>query len=50
MTERHNVLEDYRNIFGVEPFSVIALAIMTDSDDTQGQALAWLDDILLEPK
>lgn len=48
MRERHNVLEDYRRIFGEEPAAVGAIAIMTDSDDTRGHSLAWFDDLRLE--
>lgn len=48
MSERRNVLEDYRRIFGEEPAAVGAIAIMTDSDDTRGHSLAWFDDLRLE--
>ncbi len=48
--ERHNVLEDYRRIFGEEPSFVGAIAIMTDSDDTHGHSVAWFDDLRLEVK
>lgn len=46
--ERRNVLEDFRRLFGEEPPAVGAIAIMTDSDNTQGSALAWYDDIRIE--
>lgn len=48
--ERRNVLEDYRRLFGEEPPPVGAIAVMTDSDNTQGTALAWYDDIKIERK
>ena len=46
--ERRNVLEDYRQIFGEEPPLVGAIAIMTDTDNTKGNALSWYDDIRIE--
>ncbi|MDT8419864.1 MAG: DUF3047 domain-containing protein [Desulfuromonadales bacterium] len=46
--EKHNVWQDYRRIFGEDPPPVGAIAIMTDSDDTGGSALAWYDDIRIE--
>lgn len=48
ITERHNVREDYRRIFGDEPPPVGAIVIMTDTDDTGGTALAWYDDLRIE--
>ena len=48
ITERHNVREDYLRIFGEEPSAVVAIAIMTDSDDTHSRAVAWFDDIRIE--
>jgi len=44
-SERRNVFEDYRQIFGEEPRRVGAVAIMTDSDNTGTSAQAWYDDI-----
>lgn len=46
--ERRNVLADYRHIWGEEPPEVGAIAIMTDTDNTGGEALAWYDDLRLE--
>ena len=48
LTERRNVREDYRRIFGAEPPAVGAIAIMTDTDDTGESALAWYDDLRIE--
>ena len=45
LTERRNVLEDYRRLFGEEPPSVGAIAIMTDTDNTGASAEAWFDDL-----
>lgn len=48
MTERRNVLEDYRRLFGEEPPVVGAIAIMTDTDNTGASAEAWYDDLKIE--
>ena len=45
LTERRNVLEDYRRLFGEEPPTVGAIAIMTDTDNTGASAEAWYDDL-----
>jgi hypothetical protein len=47
-TERRNVLEDYRKLFGEEPPTVGAIAIMTDTDNTGASAEAWYDDLQIE--
>lgn len=44
-SEKRNVLEDYRMIFGEEPPKVGALAIMTDTDNTLEEASACYDDL-----
>lgn len=44
-TARRNVLEDYRKLFGEEPPTVGAIAIMTDTDNTGASAEAWYDDL-----
>ncbi len=48
MIESRNVYADYRAIFGEEPPLAGAIAVMTDSDNTGGSALAWYDDIQLK--
>jgi len=48
ISERRNVLEDYRQLFGEEPPMAGAIAIMTDTDNTGGAATAWYDDIRIE--
>ena len=45
VTETRNVRADYRAIFGEEPPRAGAVAIMTDTDNTGGSAVAWYDDI-----
>ena len=39
--ERRNILADYHNFFGTEPPEVGAIAIMTDTDNTGDEAIAW---------
>jgi len=41
MAERRNILEDYRRYFGQDPPKVGAIAIMTDTDNTGEEAMAW---------
>jgi len=48
MTERRNVYEDYRRLFGEEPPRVGAIAVMTDTDNTGAEATAYYDDICIE--
>lgn len=48
MIESRNVRADYRAIFGEEPPLAGAVAIMTDTDNTGGSAVAWYDDIRLK--
>lgn len=45
--EERNVLEDYRRLFGEEPPPYAGIAVMTDADDTKGEAEAWYADIRL---
>jgi hypothetical protein len=47
VTECRNVYEDYRKIFGEVPPQAGAIALMTDTDNTGGQARAWYADIRL---
>ena len=48
VTERRNIYEDYLKHFGPNPPKVSALAVMTDSDNTGGQATAWFGPIYLK--
>jgi hypothetical protein len=43
--ESRDVLADYRWIFGEDPPEAGAVAVMTDTDNTGGSAVAWYDDI-----
>lgn len=47
--EERNIHEDYRSLFGAEPPALGAVAIMTDTDNTGGEAVAWYGDITLGP-
>lgn len=44
---RRNIVADYRRAFGTDPPKKAVIAIMTDTDNTNGQASAWYDDIRL---
>ena len=43
--ETRNLLEDYRKAFGDEPPAVKAIALMTDTDNTGKEAIAYYDDL-----
>ncbi|MCB2184879.1 MAG: DUF3047 domain-containing protein [Deltaproteobacteria bacterium] len=45
VTEARNVPEDYRRLFQEEPPPVRGVAVMTDTDQTGGEAEAWYGDI-----
>jgi hypothetical protein len=42
---RRNVLEDYRIAFGEEPWDIVAVGMMTDTDNTQQKARCLYGDI-----
>ena len=44
MVER-NLEEDYRRCFAGDPTDVVAIGIMTDTDNTAGEAVAYYDDL-----
>lgn len=44
-----NIVEDYRQAFGEDPGPVIAVGIMTDTDNTGDNAHAWYGDIVFRP-
>jgi hypothetical protein len=45
--EERDLLADYRLLFGTDPQSADAVAIMTDTDNTGGSAEAWYGEISL---
>jgi len=46
-SETRNIYDDYLRIFHEEPPDVGAIAVMTDTDDTQDEVSAWYGDITL---
>ncbi len=46
LTERHNVVEDYRKIYGEEPDNPGAVSIAIDSDDTHSTAESFVGAIV----
>ncbi|MBI5588664.1 MAG: DUF3047 domain-containing protein [Deltaproteobacteria bacterium] len=44
-TEKRNVYEDYKRLFGEEPPSVGKVSVMIDSDDTKSTAESYIGDI-----
>jgi hypothetical protein len=48
VTEERNVYEDYRRLFGEDPPDIGAVALMTDTDNTGGEATAYYGDITLQ--
>lgn len=47
--EERNLVEDYRRAFGGDPPGIGAVAIMTDTDNTGEQAVAWYGAIRFLP-
>lgn len=45
VTESHNVLEDYTRAFGEPPQGDVAVAVMTDTDQTGQSVTAWYADL-----
>ena len=49
ISEKRNVLDDYKKLFGAYPkYNPILVAILTDSNDTKSRAAADYDDIVKE--
>lgn len=46
-THRRQLAADYRRAFGEEPGSLLAVALMTDADNTSSKAEAWYSDVVL---
>jgi DUF3047 family protein len=44
---RRNIVEDYRRAFGEEPGDIVAVGMLTDSDNTQQVARSYYGDITL---
>ncbi|MGO4332905.1 DUF3047 domain-containing protein [Cupriavidus sp. 2TAF22] len=45
---RRDLRADYRKAFGVDPGKVVAIGIMTDTDNTKSRAESWYGDIALD--
>ena len=48
VAEERNLYEDYRRLFGEDPPEIGAVALMTDTDNTGGAAVAYYGDITLQ--
>lgn len=48
VSESHNILEDYRALFGQDPPMISGVAVMTDTDNTRESARAWFGDIVFK--
>ena len=46
---KRNVLEDYRQAFGEEPWDIVAVGVMTDASNTREKASAQFGDISFRP-
>lgn len=47
VTVERDIVADYRTAFGEEPPALVGVAIMSDSDNTGGEATAWYGDLML---
>lgn len=45
MTLERNVAEDFRRAFGEEPGPITRIGIMTDTDNTASETVAWYGDM-----
>lgn len=50
VSHRRDLAADFRRCFGEEPSAIGAIAVMTDSDNTAHQAVAYYGDITLSSK
>jgi len=48
--ERRNIRDDYRKLFGQDPPLISGVAIMTDTDNTGGEATTFYGDIIFSEK
>lgn len=44
--EKRNIREDFQRLFGEDVHYIDAIALMTDSDDSKGRAIAYYGDII----
>ena len=45
---RRNLRADFERAYGEAPGALVAIAVMTDSDNTRSQVRAWYGDIRLD--
>jgi hypothetical protein len=45
VTEKRNVVADYRYLFEKRPGKIVAIALMTDTDDTRSACVSYFGDI-----
>jgi len=50
VSHRRDLAADFHRCFGEEPPGIGAIAVMTDSDNTKGSAVAYYGDITLGPR
>jgi len=50
VSEERNIAEDFRKFFGEDPPRLGGVAVMTDTDNTGEEAVAWYGDIVLETR
>lgn len=50
LTEKRNILDDYKMVFGEDPPPISGITIMTDSDNTGESTRAWFGKITLSKK
>lgn len=50
ITESRNIYNDYKKAFGEEPPMIDGVAIMTDSDNTEGRATGYYGDKIFRKK
>ena len=48
VSEERNIAEDFRRLFGEEPPRLGGVAVMTDTDNTGEEAVAWYGDLELD--
>ncbi len=49
VNEERNIFDDYKRFFGEDPPPLGAVALMTDTDNTGDEAVAYFGDIFLSP-
>jgi len=49
VNEERNIFEDYKRFFGEDPPPLGAIALMSDTDNTGDEAVAYFGDIFLSP-